>query len=101
LTRPEDTGSNLLYRRIGTELLIHDRRAHRVWFLNGTARQVWELLDAGRTPAEIKDSVCAAYPAADPVNVREDVDRCLAELREMGFEAQALGDPKEARGRGN
>lgn len=79
-------------RRIGDELLVHDRKARRVCFLNATATRVWEMTGAGKCAEEIADCLCAAFSGVDRATVRQDVTGCLAELHQLGLAAaQASG----------
>lgn len=80
--------NDVAYRRIGDELLIHDRSARRVCFLNTTARRVWEMTGAGRRAEEIVDALCAAFPSVDRATVLQDVMSCLAELHRLGLAAE-------------
>ncbi len=76
-------------RRIGEEVLVHDRVARRVCFLNATAARVWQLGSAGKNTASIVEALCADYAAPDEGEVRRHVEECEAELRRLGLMGQA------------
>ncbi|NED99624.1 PqqD family protein [Phytoactinopolyspora halotolerans] len=52
--------------------------------LNGTASDVWRLIDGERTLEEIVAALDQAYDA-DPETVRAGVDSALTQLREHGL----------------
>jgi Coenzyme PQQ synthesis protein D (PqqD) len=85
----------MVSRGVGRELLLHSRSAHRVYLLNATARQVWELARAGRTADEIVAAVCDAHEGVTEETVRNDVAACLAEMDQLGL------TPRRASGEGS
>ncbi len=64
----------------GTGVLLHLQT--RFYFtLNPSGVQAWKLIGAGaRDAAELARRLAAAFPDADPVKVRADVDALLADL---------------------
>ena len=75
----------LLSRRVGDELVIRDPDAGRVYFLNETAAEVWELARRERSADEIVAAICGQYEDATASHVRADVERCLDELAGLGL----------------
>ena len=92
-TEPEPQ-PRLVCRRIGEELLVHDRTSGRVCFLNATAARVWQLGSAGNNTAKIVEALCADYAAPDEGEVRRHVEECEAEFRRLGLMGQA---PRQSR----
>jgi len=75
-------------RLIGDDLLIHDQEARRVYFLNPTARKVWEMVCANRSADEIIEAICLAHPDVDWPTAKTDVESCLTELDALGLRAR-------------
>jgi hypothetical protein len=92
-TEPEPQ-PRLVCRQIGEEVLVHDRIAGRVCFLNATAARVWQLGSAGENTAKIVEALCADYAAPDEGEVRRHVEQCETELRRLGLMGQA---PRQSR----
>lgn len=66
---------------VGREAILHDRRLGRAHVINASAAHIWELCD-GRDGESIVSSFAALYERG-PDDVRADVERVLASLREL------------------
>jgi hypothetical protein len=75
----------MLWRRVGDEVLVHDRESRRVCFLNATATRVWEMTSQGQDTGEIAAAICAASVVPDRGQVYQDVERCRDELHRLGL----------------
>jgi hypothetical protein len=56
----------------------------RAVVLNGTASDVWRLLDGRHTVEQVVDVLAGAY-RTEPAAIRPDVERVIAELAGHGF----------------
>lgn len=63
-------------------LIVFQPALDRVHYLNSTAAVVFELCTGERTEAEIEVLVGVAWELPEPP--REEVQRCLAQLRDEG-----------------
>ena len=95
LTQGPRPDSELQFRRIGEETLIHDRAAGRVCFLNATASRVWEMLSAGSNTGQIVAALCRTYEAPEEGEVRKHVESCRVELQRLGLTHRAPGETRE------
>ncbi len=74
---------------VGTEvlddeiLLIHPQSG-QAYRLNGTARVIWESLDAAGTTHDLAQGLAAVYDV-DAVTALEDVEQVLVNLAEAGL----------------
>jgi len=85
------TASDLVYRQVGSELVVHDRTRKRLAFLNRTAADVWRLADEGSGPEAIAETICREYSDAEPEVVREQIANCLEQLADLGLLGRAPG----------
>ena len=66
------------------ELCLYRADVDEVLVLNPTAADIWRLIDGTVTADDIVAILTVAY-AADPVRVRSDVERTIADLQDRGF----------------
>lgn len=66
------------------DLSLYHPDTGRALVLNGTASDIWRLLDGTLDEEHVVRLLAAAYDA-DPAAIREDVRRVVAELTEHGF----------------
>ena len=74
---PTVTGEEL-----GDDLSLFDSASGKAVALNGTARDIWELVDGEASVADVVATLAAAYrvePEAIEIDVRETLDRLIAE----------------------
>ena len=66
------------------DISLYDARTQSAAVLNGTASDVWRLLDGDHTLDEVVRLLATAY-GKQPEAIRADVERVVAELAEAGF----------------
>lgn len=66
------------------DISLYDARTQFAAVLNGTASDVWRLLDGDHTLDEVVELLATAYKV-QPAAIRPDVERTVAELTEAGF----------------
>jgi hypothetical protein len=57
---------------------------HSVYTLNGTGRQLWELIETPRTEEELSNSLIADYQISQEM-ARHDVNLFLTDMVKMGL----------------
>lgn len=69
---------------IDGEVTLYHGRTQTALVLNGTASDVWRLVDGTRTPERVAELLASVYNA-DLDTVRADVNSALRQLREHGL----------------
>ena len=67
---------------LGDDLSLFDSASGKAVALNGTARDIWELVDGEASVADVVATLAGAYrvePEAIEIDVRETLDRLIAE----------------------
>jgi hypothetical protein len=72
---------NVIFRRLGDEMVLFHLGSDRFYELNGTAARFWELLNAGDDPAQIHERMLAEF-AVDPEQLAGEAEALLASLRQ-------------------
>lgn len=52
---------NVIFRRLGDEIVLFHLGSDRFYELNGTAARFWELLSAGRHPDQIREQMLEEF----------------------------------------
>ena len=74
--------------KIGDELIVMHLESGEFFSLRGTAAEIWELADGGRSTDQIVEELAARHDApADAV--REDVQEFLDQLGQAGLVAES------------
>jgi Coenzyme PQQ synthesis protein D (PqqD) len=66
------------------DISLYDPATHNAAVLNGTASDVWRLLDGEHSLEEIVELLARAY-GVEPAEIRADVERTVGELISSGF----------------
>lgn len=85
--------SRVSYERLQDEVIIINVATGSYFSGSGTAADLWTLLAAGATLAEIVSTLAAAY-RTDGATIRSDLETCIARLMEqavIGVAEQATG----------
>ena len=77
---------------VGDEIVLYDRDRRRCHILNATAGAVWAFCDGATTRDDAVAELAAAF-GADPAIVGPDVDRIVAELKQVGLLGDRPGPP--------
>jgi len=75
--------ADVTLQRVGREAILHDARSGQAHVINASAARVWELCD-GRPMDELLSAFAEPYDMT-PDAVRADVERVLANFRELGL----------------
>ena len=70
---------DIVARRVESELVLVDLGTNRIYSLNATGARLWELLNEGRTRAQIVDALSEEFDAGE-ADVAAEVDSLLASL---------------------
>jgi hypothetical protein len=70
---------NVLFRRIGDEMVLFHLDTDHFYELNGTAARFWELLQAGQDPTQVREQMTREF-AVDPDQLASESQAFLASL---------------------
>jgi hypothetical protein len=70
---------DIVARRVENELVLVDLDTNRIYSLNATGARLWELLNEGRTRAQIVTALSEEFDVGDAA-VGDEVDRLLESL---------------------
>jgi hypothetical protein len=77
MTRPSP---NVIFRRLGDEIVLFNLETDRFYELNGTAARFWELLSASHDVARARDQMLDEFDV-DQEQLSGEVESLLATLR--------------------
>jgi Coenzyme PQQ synthesis protein D (PqqD) len=83
LDRPALAAPEAVAREVDGNFTIYDKARDSVTVLNESASEIWRLCD-GRVGSAIVDELARRY-AADPEQIRKDVESTLDELAASGL----------------
>ena len=72
---------NVIFRRLGDEIVLFHLGSDRFYELNGTAARFWELLNEGHDTAEIREQLLVEF-AVDPGRLEGEAEALLDSLRQ-------------------
>ena len=72
---------NVIFRRLGDEIVLFHLGSDRFYELNGTAARFWELLSAGRDAAQIREQMLEEF-AVDREQLAGEAEALLDSLRQ-------------------
>ncbi len=81
LRRAVKANPNVIFRRLGDEIVLFHLGSDRFYELNGTAARFWELLNAGQDDAQIRERMLAEF-AVDPEQLEGEAEALLDSLRQ-------------------
>ncbi len=81
LRRAVKANPNVIFRRLGDEIVLFHLGSDRFYELNGTAARFWELLNAGQDDAQIRERMLAEF-AVDPEQLEGEAEVLLDSLRQ-------------------
>ncbi len=79
LRRAVKANPNVIFRRLGDEIVLFHLGSDRFYELNGTAARFWELLNAGQDDAQIRERMLAEF-AVDPEQLEGEAEALLDSL---------------------
>jgi hypothetical protein len=71
---------NVIFRRLGEEIVLFHLGSDRFYELNGTAARFWELLSGGNDGPQIQEKMLEEF-AIDPAQLAGEVEALLDSLR--------------------
>lgn len=71
---------NVIFRRLGDEMVLFHLETDRFYELNGTAARFWELLCEPNGGASVHEQMTAEF-AVDPEELAKETEALLASLR--------------------
>jgi hypothetical protein len=72
---------NVIFRRLGDEIVLFHLGSDRFYELNGTAARFWELLNAGNDAPQIQEKMLVEF-AIDPEKLAGEAQTLLDSLRQ-------------------
>ena len=72
---------NVIFRRLGDEIVLFHLGSDRFYELNGTAARFWELLNAGNDAPQIQEKMLVEF-AIDPEQLAGEAEALLDSLRQ-------------------
>ena len=72
---------NVIFRRLGEEIVLFHLGSDRFYELNGTAARFWELLSGGNDGQQIQERMLEEF-AIDPAQLAGEVEALLDSLRQ-------------------
>src|SRR5882762_4005051 len=73
---------NVIFRRLGEEIVLFHLRTDRFYELNGTAARFWELLSSGCDSAQINRQLLEEF-AVDSGQLADEIKGFLTALQEQ------------------
>jgi coenzyme PQQ synthesis protein D (PqqD) len=71
---------NVIFRRLGDEIVLFHLESDRFYELNGTAARLWELLNAGHDLSQARQQILEEF-AVDPIQLASEAENLLNLLR--------------------
>lgn len=78
-------GQGLSERPVDNDLFIADGTGEAVYHLNGLGAGMWRLLDGTHGLDDIVAILSDAFPTVDPICIKDDVNKLVADLQERGL----------------
>ena len=75
------TNPNVLFKRLGDEMVLFHLDTDHFYELNGTAARFWELLHSGHAPDEVHQQMLEEF-AVDPDQFAGEAEALLTSLRQ-------------------
>lgn len=72
---------NVIFRRLGDEMVLFHLESDRFYELNGTAARFWELLTGGHDGPQIQEKMLQEF-AIDPAQLAVEAEALLDSLRQ-------------------
>lgn len=72
---------NVIFRRLGNEVVLFHLESDRFYELNGTAARFWELMNAGNDTDQISKQMLAEF-AVEPEQLAREAETLLSSLRQ-------------------
>jgi coenzyme PQQ synthesis protein D (PqqD) len=71
---------NVLFRRLGDDIVLFHLETDRFYELNGTAARFWELLNAGHDEVDARRQILEEF-VVDPDQLASEAEALLSSLR--------------------
>ena len=71
---------NVLFKRLGDEMVLFNLDTDHFYELNGTAARFWELLSAGQEATQVREQMLDEF-VVDPDQFAHEAEALLASLR--------------------
>ena len=78
---PVKPNPNVLFRRLGDEIVLFHLETDRFYELNGTAARFWELLNSGHDVAQARQQLLEEF-VVDPNQIASEAETLLNSLRQ-------------------
>ena len=74
------TNPNVLFKRLGDDMVLFHLETDHFYELNGTAARFWELLQEGRDPAQVREQMLEEF-AVDADEFAGEAEAFVESLR--------------------
>jgi hypothetical protein len=81
----------VLWRSVGVEVILADRRRSDFELLSGSGGAVWRALSEPRTLEDLVETLAAEH-GVEPASIEGDVRQLVGTLSARGFVEEATGD---------
>jgi PqqD family protein of HPr-rel-A system len=85
MKKTEEKKGRFIYKDLGEELLVYDELSDKAHFLNGTAREIFLLLQKNYSHEEIEKEIRKKFKIEDSRNVGEDIRKAYEEFKARGL----------------
>ena len=85
MKKPEEKKERFIYKDLGEELLIYDELSDKAHFLNGTAKEIFLLLQKNYSHEEIEKGIRNKFEIKDDRNIKDDIKKAYEEFKAKGL----------------
>jgi hypothetical protein len=75
---------NVLFKRLGEEMVLFNLDTDHFYELNGSAARFWELLNACQDPADATEQMLLEFEV-DPYQLAKEAETLVSSLRQEGL----------------
>jgi hypothetical protein len=75
---------NVLFKRLGEEMVLFNLDTDHFYELNGSAARFWELLNAGQDAAQVSEQMLSEFEV-DPDQLAREAETLLASFQREGL----------------
>ena len=85
MKKSEEKKERFIYKNLGEELLIYDELSDKAHFLNGTAKEIFLLLQKNYSHEEIEKEIRKKFRINDNSNIENDIKKAYEEFKAKGL----------------
>ena len=85
MKEPKEKKERFIYKDLGEELLVYDELSDKAHFLNGTAKEIFLLLQKNYSHEEIEKEIRKKFKINDDSNIENDIKKAYEEFKTKGL----------------